>query len=68
MLNLNSYAMVNQRKRVVNSFLSLLPKRQNMSRQQWEELARYWNGEDHDEPLREYCRVVVSWIRKYMVR
>jgi uncharacterized protein (TIGR02646 family) len=67
-LNLNTFAMVNRRKAVVNSFLRLLPKRQDMSRQEWEELARDWNGEGHDDALREYCSVVVQWIRKYMVR
>lgn len=67
-LNLNSFAMVNQRKAVVNSFLRLLPKRQNLARQEWEEVARDWNGEGHDNQLREYCSVVVFWIRKYMLR
>lgn len=67
-LNLNTYAMVNQRKAVINSFLRLLPMRQNMTRQEWEEVARDWNGESHDDQLEEYCAVVVSWIRKYMVR
>jgi len=67
-LNLNTFAMVNRRKAVVNSFLRLVPKRQNMSRQEWEELARNWNGEGHDDPLRDYCSVVVHWIRKYMLR
>lgn len=67
-LNLNTYAMVNQRKRVVNSFLQLLPKRQNMTREEWEEVARDWNGEGHNDELREYCSIVVSWIRKYMLR
>jgi uncharacterized protein (TIGR02646 family) len=67
-LNLNSYAMVNERKRVVNYLLQLLPKRQNMTRQEWEDIARDWNGEGHNNELREYCSVVVSWIRKYMLR
>ncbi|HET6841083.1 MAG TPA: retron system putative HNH endonuclease [Candidatus Angelobacter sp.] len=67
-LNLNTYAMVNQRKAVINAFLRLLPKRQNMTRQEWQEVARDWNGEDHDNELREYCSVVVFWIRKYMLR
>jgi uncharacterized protein (TIGR02646 family) len=67
-LNLNTYAMVNQRKAVVNSFLRLLPKRQDMTRQEWEEVARNWNGEGHNNELQEYCSVVVSWIRKYMLR
>ena len=67
-LNLNTFAMVNRRKEVVNSVLRLVPKRQNMSRLEWEDLARDWNGEGHDEPLREYCSVVVSWIKKYMLR
>jgi hypothetical protein len=67
-LNLNTYAMVNQRKAVINSLLRLLPRRQNMMRQEWEEVARDWNGEGHDNELREYCNVVVFWIRKYMLR
>lgn len=66
-LNLNTFAMVNQRKAVINSLLRLLPKRQSMRRQEWEEVARDWNGEGHDTQLREYCRVVVFWIRKYML-
>lgn len=67
-LNLNTFAMVNQRKAIVNSLLRLFPKRQNMSRQEWEEVARDWNGDGHDNDLREYCSVVVFWIRKYMLR
>lgn len=67
-LNLNTYAMVNQRKAVINSLLRLLPKRQDMTGQEWEEVARDWNGEGHDNELREYCSVVVVWIRKYKLR
>jgi uncharacterized protein (TIGR02646 family) len=67
-LNLNTLAMVNQRKAVINSFLRLLPKRQNMTRQEWEEVAREWNGEGHDNQLREYCSVVVFWVSKYILR
>jgi uncharacterized protein (TIGR02646 family) len=67
-LNLNSFAMVNLRKKVVNSLLQLLPKRQNMTRQEWEAVALDWNGERHNNELREYCSVVVFWIRKYMLR
>jgi uncharacterized protein (TIGR02646 family) len=67
-LNLNTFAMVNRRKAVINSLIRLFPKRQNMERQEWEEVARDWNGEGHDNELREYCSVVVFWIRKYMLR
>ena len=67
-LNLNTFAMVNRRKAVVNSFLRLLPKRQNMTRQEWEQVARDWNGEGHNDELREYCSVIVFWIRKYILR
>lgn len=67
-LNLNSYAMVNQRKAVINSFLRLLPRRQNMTAEEWEEVARDWNGEGDTDELREYASVVVFWIRKYMTR
>lgn len=67
-LNLNTFAMVNRRKAVINSFLRLVPKRQDMSRQEWEELARDWNGEGHDDLLRDYYSVVVFWIKKYMLR
>jgi hypothetical protein len=67
-LNLNSLAMVNRRKAVVNSFLRLVPKRQNISRQEWEELAHDWNGEGQVDPLRDYCSIVVYWIRKYKLR
>jgi uncharacterized protein (TIGR02646 family) len=67
-LNLNTKAMVNQRKAVFNSLLRLLPKRKNMTRQAWEAVARDWNGEGHDNELREYCSIVVFWIRKYMLR
>ncbi len=68
MLNLNTFAMVNHRKKVVNSLLQLLPMRQSMTRQEWEEVARDWNGESHNNELREYCSVVVFWIHKYMLR
>jgi uncharacterized protein (TIGR02646 family) len=67
-LNLNSFAMVNRRKAVIDSFLRLVPKRRTMSRQDWEILARDWNGEGHDRPLQDYCSVVVAWITKYMLR
>jgi len=67
-LNLNTFAMVNHRKKVVNSLLQLLPMRQSMTRQEWEEVARDWNGESHNNELREYCSVVVFWIHKYMLR
>jgi len=67
-LNLNTFAMVNQRKAVINSLLRLFPKRQNMARQEWEEVARDWNGDGHVNELREYCSVVVFWIRKYILR
>ncbi|MGA2536736.1 MAG: retron system putative HNH endonuclease [Terracidiphilus sp.] len=66
-LNLNTFAMVNQRKAVIKSLLRLLPKRQDMGRQEWEDVARDWNGEGHDNQLREYCSVVVFWIRKYIL-
>jgi uncharacterized protein (TIGR02646 family) len=66
-LNLNTFAMVNRRKMVINLLLRLYPMRQNMRREEWEEVARDWNGEGHDNQLREYCSVVVFWIRKYML-
>jgi hypothetical protein len=67
-LNLNTFAMVNRRKAVINALLRLFPMRQNMRRQDWEEVAREWNGEGHDNELREYYSVAVFWIRKYMLR
>jgi uncharacterized protein (TIGR02646 family) len=67
-LNLNSYAMVNRRKRAIASFLRLIEKRETMPRQKWEVLARHWNGEGHDQPLEAYCGVVVAWIRKYKLQ
>lgn len=66
-LNLNTFAMVNQRKAVIKSLLRLFPRRQGLRRQAWEAVARDWNGEDHEGELREYCSVVVFWIRKYML-
>jgi uncharacterized protein (TIGR02646 family) len=66
-LNLNTFAMVNKRKAVINSLLLLFPKRQSMRRQDWEEVARDWNGEGRDNQLREYCSVVAFWIRKYIL-
>jgi uncharacterized protein (TIGR02646 family) len=67
-LNLNSRAMVNQRKSVINAFLSLLPKRESLTLEEWEEVVRDWNGESHAGELHEYCNVVVYWIQKYQLR
>jgi hypothetical protein len=41
--------------------------RQNMGQAEWEEVARDWNGEGHNNQLREYCSVGVFWIRKYFL-
>lgn len=60
-LNLNLAFLVNNRKAVLDGFLRSLQAPGTYSRSVWQKKLKEWN-EGHE--LREYCGVVLYWLRK----
>ena len=63
-LNLNCALLKNNRKAVLDGLIDALPKRGDLPVATWERLLRDWNGESTTDNLREFCGVVVYWLRK----
>jgi hypothetical protein len=67
-LNLNEAFLKNRRKAVLDAFKDTLVKRGHLSRATLLKLVQDWNGESHTGELREFCQIVVYWIRKRLAR
>jgi uncharacterized protein (TIGR02646 family) len=67
-LNLNLPFLKNNRKSTLTAFQDGLAKRGPLHRAALERWLRQWNGESDDGELREYCQVVVFWLRKRLAR
>jgi uncharacterized protein (TIGR02646 family) len=67
-LNLNVAFLKNNRKETLNAFQYVLAKFGELPRTQLEKWLRDWNGESSDRELREFCQVVVYWLRKRLRR
>ena len=65
-LNLNIAFLVNNRKAMLDSFKTILPK--NVPRAAFEKLLQKWNGEIHCGDLEPFCQVVVYWLSKRLAR
>jgi uncharacterized protein (TIGR02646 family) len=67
-LNLNEAFLRNSRKAVLDAFKSRLRKRGPLSRSTLTQWLSDWNGESRPGELREFCQVVVYWLRKRLAR
>lgn len=67
-LNLNEPRLRNRRKAVLDAFKATLTKRRNLNRATLLKWLREWNGEPQAGELREFCQVVVYWLRKRLAR
>ena len=67
-LNLNEAYLRNSRKEVLEAFKRALEKRGHLSRATIVKWAKDWNGELDGGELREFCQVVVYWLRKRLAR
>jgi len=65
-LNLNHPLLVNNRKAVLDSFISSFPP-QTLGSLAWQRKLNDWNGVNGSE-LHEYCGVVIYWLRKRLAR
>jgi uncharacterized protein (TIGR02646 family) len=67
-LNLNEGRLRNNRKAVLDAFHRTLCKWGSLQRHTLENLLADWNGDSHNGDLREYCQIVVYWLRKRLRR
>lgn len=67
-LNLNEAYLRNSRKALLEGFKGGLGKRGHLSRATIETWAEDWDGELGGGELREFCQVVVYWLRKRLAR
>lgn len=67
-LNLNVAFLRNNRKSTLDAFHAFIGKRGELHRSTLERLLREWNGDSHGGELREYCQVIVFWLRKRLAR
>jgi len=67
-LNLNCALLKSNRKAVLDGLIDTLPKRGELPVATWERLLRDWNGESTTGNMREFCQVVVYWLRKRLRR
>jgi uncharacterized protein (TIGR02646 family) len=67
-LNLNEAFLRNSRKAVLDAFKDRLRKRGRLPRAALLKWAQDWNGESDAAELREFCQVVVYWLRKRLAR
>jgi hypothetical protein len=67
-LNLNCALLKSNRKAVLDGLIDALPKRGELPIATWERLLRDWNGDSTIGNLREFCQVVVYWLRKRLRR
>ena len=68
MLNLNVAFLIAQRRATLDAFQGALAKRGQLPRAKLEKWLRQWNGESETGDLREFCQVVVYWLRKRLSR
>lgn len=67
-LNLNEPYLRNSRKEVLEAFKGALEKRGHLSRATIVKWSEDWNGALGGSELREFCQVVVYWLRKRLAR
>lgn len=67
-LNLNLAVLKNNRKASLTAFTDALLKMGELRRPELERLLRDWNGEAGTGELREFCQVIVYWLRKRLAR
>jgi uncharacterized protein (TIGR02646 family) len=67
-LNLNVAILIAQRRATLDAFQGALAKRGQLPRAKLEKWLRQWNGESETGDLREFCQVVVYWLRKRLSR
>jgi uncharacterized protein (TIGR02646 family) len=67
-LNLNVAFLVAQRRATRDAFQGALAKRGQLPRAELQKWLRQWNGESEAGDLREFCQVVVYWLRKRLSR
>jgi len=67
-LNLNEAFLKNSRKAVLDAFTHGFAKRGHLPRATLLRWAQDWNGELGVGDLREFCQVVVYWLRKRLSR
>lgn len=64
-LNLNKAPWLKaNRKAVLDGFLDSKPKQGDWNNKQIESWLAEWNGEKDNDDLKEYCQVVIYWLRK----
>ena len=66
-LNLNNDLLKRKRKGVLDGFTKVISHGE-ISREKLEHWINIWNGEHNNNDLREYCQIVVFWLRKRMAR
>ncbi|HEY1184009.1 MAG TPA: hypothetical protein VGE89_07480 [Bryobacteraceae bacterium] len=67
-LKLNLKFLMNNRKSALDAFKTALDKRGQLSQTTLKKWLREWNGESDVGELREFCQVVVYWLRKRLAR
>ena len=67
-LNLNYSRLKENRKAVLEVFLTGLPKSGELTQAKLEKWLHEWNEVSHDGKLRPFCQVIVYWLRKRLAR
>jgi hypothetical protein len=67
-LNLNEAYLRNSRKALLEGLKGGLEKRGHLSRATIVKWAEDWNGELGGGELREFCQIVIYWLRKRLAR
>jgi hypothetical protein len=66
-LKLNQPFLMNNRKAVLDGLKEALRIRGGtLTRAQWQNILKEWNGLKHPGSLRPYCSVIVYWARKHL--
>ena len=63
-LNLNLPLLKNNRKAILRRFIQEVTRRDDWNDTQFQKQLAAWNGEADNNNLKEYCQVVVYWLRK----
>lgn len=67
-LNLNIPILKNNRKAILQRLIIEGPKHGNWNNNWLEKKLTEWNGEADNNELKEYCQIVVFWLRKRLRR
>jgi uncharacterized protein (TIGR02646 family) len=67
-LNLNLPGLKNNRKAILRRLILEGPKHSDWNNKWLEKKLAQWNGEADNDNLKEYCQVVVYWLRKRLKR